>query len=688
MRGLVTLNSKRSEVVPREELVFECWGDRIIGEDSVHQMLSKLRRLSDQFGGVFTVETIRGLGYRLDAPPEQKRRSGRPGWAYPVAALLIAALLIGGFLAVTRPGSDRAIPSLVVLPFRTIGYERGGAYFAEAVGDEVQTILSRQRDMRTIGGLSATQLGPGADFRRVRAVTGATHMLKGSLQQSGDRVRINVRLLDTSDGTQLWANTFERKVSDIFAVQEDLASAVVAQLVDVIGERVSGRRDATSLQVYDLYLRAHSTARARTYPAIQEAIRLAEHAVALDPNYAPAHARLAIYRQIRDQQRPSGAYQDSAMELRKTRTHAERAISINPELAEAHAAMGMLNWMSDPPRALRHHRRALDLDPGNYLAWNNGGNALVRLCRPREATRWYARAAEIEPLLLTPYSNWSAALAGSGRRDEAQAVAKHYYGRTGDLRGFHRMGARLALARGDPSAAALHARAALSRGATDPAAQLALARGLRALGLREEAQRALPARARGTLGAYWRGDYAKAATGPLFLRGTDDELEEDAAARSLLKIQGHGRLLEGIGAAGTLMRQEPCNAHRRLLPFIAAAKANGAGQAASLLRAAHADLQAADEAGIADPDRNIVRAELLMLAGSADAALEALSAAAAQGWTGGLNSLASLSDPTFAALAGRPQFALVRRQVERQRAGERAQYLRQLALPAQAVFYE
>lgn len=700
MQVLVAMLRADGAILSRDDLIELCWDGRIVGDDAIHRVLSRLRRVAEGIAdGVFRVETVTKVGHRIvcseavaaapaasggGAPPAipsyRKLRSsgGRPfGYAAAIVMIVAAAALYLVTTAKVSPGQPREA-SIAVLPFASLSAGEENSWFAEGVAEEIMGLLAEQPHLRVAGRTSAAMLGPDAGFREAKERLGVSHLLEGSVRRQGDRVRVTVRLLQTSDGMQVWSQAFERRLGDIFAVQDEIGAAVAARLQGTLAAAQLPRtRSRTSPEVYDLYLAANSLAHRRTYEAMLEAKRLLQRAIAIDPNYAPAHARLGFYMQVIDQLRPSGAYQASAEEEQQSRRHIERALALAPTLAEAHAAMGMLTWKSDPEQALVHHGRALELDPDNYLAWNSGGNVHRDLCRPAMAIASYRRAASIEPLLRTPYINLVDTLAEIGRHDEAEEVVRNYMTVAREAKDGHRMMATLALHRGDLSGAVVHGRAAIRSGADDPSTATQAALALHALGRTEEAARLLPHSDRGTIGAYWSGRAAPLAGSARNPAMWLPHSHTAAISRAMLVAGQERRLLRLWGAHfGTLQRFDArygCSLPQHSVPIILALRRAGRTDLSErLLGMAERRLRQARAAGYGHVGASA--AMLRMLRGDHDGALDYLERALDGGWIG-QGDPDALADPVFEQIRSHPRFIAVKRRM----AAERLREQRELA---------
>ena len=295
----------------------------------------------------------------------------RPGRAAAIGALL---LLVGTVVALvlrrTPSGGQVDRRAIAVLPLVNLGGNTDDEYFADGLAEDISTQLTQVRALR-VTSRAATRAFKG-NMRPTRDVgreLGVGTLLEGTVRRAGTRMRISAQLVDAQTDQQIWAETYDRDVRDVLDVQRDVASKVVAalalQLADVQGARV--RRGATgSPEAYEFYLRGLGKEDAFGSPKLMHAaVEDFEHAVAIDPGYALAHARLGL-QLIRN-----GLFLDADQPALLTRGRAEvaRALALEPELAVPHLALGVYLFSEpggwDLDAAMREFRRAEELEPGS-----------------------------------------------------------------------------------------------------------------------------------------------------------------------------------------------------------------------------------------------------------------------------------------------------------------------------------
>jgi TolB-like protein/class 3 adenylate cyclase/Tfp pilus assembly protein PilF len=303
----------------------------------------------------------------------QKRRA-RLRWAAMTAALLTIAAIVAGIVMFSRywGRSTLAAPekSIAVLPFENRSEDKANAYFADGIQDEILTRLSKIADLKVISRTSTQHYksAPG-NLREIAKQLGVAHVVEGSVQKSGDAVRVNVQLIKAANDSHLWADTFDRKLTDIFSVESEVAEAIADQLrVHVSGQekQAIAAKPTDNLEAYDAYLRglAYNLKTATTPANSLGAQKYLREAVRLDPKFALAWALLSYvdargYLQLTLQ--PTAALREEA------RQAAETALTLEPDLGEALMAKGYYYYacLKDYDTAVRYLERAREVLPNS-----------------------------------------------------------------------------------------------------------------------------------------------------------------------------------------------------------------------------------------------------------------------------------------------------------------------------------
>lgn len=288
------------------------------------------------------------------------------------AALILAtaALALGTwFYQRTRP--FRPVErSIAVLPFENLSNDKDNAYFAEGIQDEILTRLSKIGELKVISRTSTQQYKSSPEnLREIARQLGVAHIVEGSVQKSGDAVRVNVQLIKATDDTHLWSDTFDRKLTDIFLVESEVAKAIADQLqAKLTGEEQAliGARPTDNPEAYDAYLRglAYTLKTGFTPANSLGAQKYLKQAVQLDPSFALGWALLSYVNAsgyLTQSLQPTGALRDEA------RHAAEMALTLQPKLGEAVFAKGFYHYacLKDYDTAVKYLEQAYQLLPNN-----------------------------------------------------------------------------------------------------------------------------------------------------------------------------------------------------------------------------------------------------------------------------------------------------------------------------------
>jgi eukaryotic-like serine/threonine-protein kinase len=353
----------------------------------------------------------------------------RPGIRRPRAWLLAATVIVVAILAAVavfslqRVSSDRR--SIAVLPLKNLSADPENDYFSDGITEDIIGQLSKLRDVKVIAAASVrrykgTQKGVPEIGRDLRVAT----LLGGSVRRSDDRVRIVIELVDARTGQQLWTETYDRAVQDIFAIQTEVSRSIAVALKGELSHAETVRLEKTpakDLDAFNLYLKGRYHWNKRTADGVGKAIEYFEQAIKKDPSYAPAYAGLA------DSYTALAQYGISpADEVRpRAREAANRALALDPTLAEAYASRGFVEhaefrWAD----AESDFRRAIDLNPNYATAHHWYANYLSQSGRFGEAVSEIERAQQLDPLSIGINTAFGAVLYLARRYDEAIAQLK------------------------------------------------------------------------------------------------------------------------------------------------------------------------------------------------------------------------------------------------------------------------
>ena len=371
---------------------------------------------------------------RTEVADAARQHSRGKAWIYVVvigAMVSIGLFLLGRYSAATyNAASARAEPagipakSIAVLPFENLSDDKNTAYFSDGITEEILNALAQIPNLKVAARRSAFQFkGNDLDLRKIGQVLGVAHILEGSLQKAGDQVRINVQLVDVQNGLQAWSEKYDRKLDNVFAVEDEIAKAIATKLrVQLTGG--AGQPlvvDSTNNpQAHELYLRGLTLLAARG-PGLREASDLFQQAVKLDAGYAQAWGALAITELLL----PSYGLDSFDASLPRGESAAQRALSLDSNTASAYVAVGLANtFRCRWPEADQAFRRALVLAPGDAEAVNQYAQFLSAVGQLEASLREIERAQQLDPLSPIIGVIHAGALASLRRDDAAEAQIK------------------------------------------------------------------------------------------------------------------------------------------------------------------------------------------------------------------------------------------------------------------------
>ena len=384
MQVLIVLADAKGAVVSRDQLVARCWGGRAVGSDAVHRVVHLLRQLSESSECCgFSVDTVARVGYRLIAAPDHA----------PITPV------------------DPA-PLLAVLAFDDLTDDPTLSFFSDGVSEEILHTVSRTVGVKVVGRASSFALrGPDKAAPRVAALLGATHYLDGSVRRGGDQVRVGAELVETATQTRLWSGHLDRPLTDVLALQDDIAAAV-AEALNLAFSPSPALGPIDPVAFY-LYLRARDPGRSRLWPEVD----LLEQAVARVPRFATAWALLAYARALRLRW-GSG---DVAARRAEAEHAARTALDLDPNVGTAYLALSLVEPICGAfarQRALSDRALAANPHDGLVLAYAGGRDDILGL--HRRAFAQIAQAYTADPHSWGWY--YAYMLEAVGRRDEAWRV--------------------------------------------------------------------------------------------------------------------------------------------------------------------------------------------------------------------------------------------------------------------------
>jgi TolB-like protein/Flp pilus assembly protein TadD len=353
-----------------------------------------------------------------------KKHNARVRWAGMTAALFALAAIIAGIAIFSRYRA-RSTPvasekSIAVLPFDNLSRDPENAFFSEGIQDEILTRLAKIAELKVISRTSTQRFksSPG-DLPQIAQQLGVANILEGSVQKPSDQVRVSVQLIHAATDTHLWAETYDRKLTDVFAVESDIARAVAERLRAKLtgsAEHVLASRPTENPEAHQLYLKGRYFWNKRTTDNLKTAIDFFEKAIAKDPAYAVAYSGLADAHAVLPYYAATSPKDDAGKAL----AAAGKAVKLDDTLAEAHTSLAnalVLNLQFSD--AVPEFQRAIELNPNYATAHHWYGELLQNDGRTDEALAELRRAHELDPLSLVINSVLGSTLIVAGQDDAA-----------------------------------------------------------------------------------------------------------------------------------------------------------------------------------------------------------------------------------------------------------------------------
>jgi TolB-like protein/DNA-binding winged helix-turn-helix (wHTH) protein/Tfp pilus assembly protein PilF len=463
---LLLLLARRGDVITRDELRQQLWlADTFVDFD--HGLNSAMNRLREALGDSAEnprfIETLPKRGYRFIAPidvverdvapspetlppvdrpverdlstlrsvaepqtPPRVRVSGPSRLVLLAAtgALAVAVVIALLYLRVARPAQHPSSKmTLAVLPFENLSSEADQEFFSDGFTEEMIAELGKL-DPQRLGVIARTTTRLYKDTRKnigqIRQELGVDYVLEGSIRRAANRVRITAELVQTSDMTHLWAESYDRDISDVLAIQSEVAMKIARSLTLALRRPdANAPGGATSSSAYDLYLRGRSFRDQATEESTRKAIEYFQRAIAVDPQYARAHAGIADAYWLLGA--PGWEVEQPMALLQKAQASAERALAIDAQLAEAHAVLAMirLSYRWDREASEREILEAIRVNPSYAQAHQYYSTVLTTMGRFDEAIGEAKRALDLDPLSVPASTTLGIRYFYAGRIPEA-----------------------------------------------------------------------------------------------------------------------------------------------------------------------------------------------------------------------------------------------------------------------------
>ena len=313
-------------------------------------------------------------------------------------------------------------PSIAVLPFANMSADKENEYFSDGLAEEIINVLAQVPGMKVAGRTSSFFFrGKDVEFGEIGRRLNVEHILEGSVRKAGNRIRVTAQLIKVADGFHLWSERYDRELTDIFAIQDEITHAIAAGLrIKLAPDAAVLRRHAPSLRAYEAYLKARHDCFKATPESLARVKESLDHAVALDPEFALAYSLLGLHYSFL----AALGIRPARDVIPLARAAAHEALRVEPSLPEAHALLGV--WAGtydyDWNEAERQWRLAMarDVVSPDILFWY-GNHYLLPIGRPQEAVDVMARGLQEDPLNLLYRHHFAVGLRHAGRPEDAEA---------------------------------------------------------------------------------------------------------------------------------------------------------------------------------------------------------------------------------------------------------------------------
>jgi TolB-like protein/tetratricopeptide (TPR) repeat protein len=405
---LLYLVERHGHLVTKDELLNGVWADTHVSEEVLTHCITEVRQaIGDDPRTPRYVKTLPRVGYRFIAEVETSLApAGDPRRA-----------------ATTAPAT-----AIAVLPFANISRDPENEYFCDGLSEELINGLTQFRELRVVAHSSSFAFkGRDGDVREIGRQLGVGSILEGSVRKAGDQIRISAQLINAADGYHVWSEQYDRRLVDVFAIQDEISAAILAQLkVELLRPGRPARRPTSSMAAHDLYLKGRSFWHRRFKGQLQDAMACFQQAMVLDPRFALARVGLAdCYACL-----GVWAFAPPAAVFPKAEDLARSALELDGMLADAHASLAFADtfYRWDWESAGLRFSRALDLNAGSALVHLWHGHYLSIIGRFEEAIGEMRIAQDLDPLspVVTANLGWTYYLAHDYQRaaDELQRVLR------------------------------------------------------------------------------------------------------------------------------------------------------------------------------------------------------------------------------------------------------------------------
>lgn len=380
-------------------------GDIIFEDDDIFgdgvNIAARIEQLADVGGICITAAVATQIADRLDVPIEDLGEKALKNISRPVHLFRVGLECPVLAAPLEEDAAKRSVskPSIVVLPFNNMSGDPDQEFFADGLTEDIITELSRRHELFVISRNSSfVYKNRPVNLREVAEKLGAQYLVEGSVRKIGDRVRVTVQLIDATNDAHIWADKYDRKLDDIFAIQDEVTAAIAATLpgrVEAAQRDQLARTKPASMPAYECVLAAKVLHHRGTVADNEQAQSLIERAIALDPGYAHAHAWRAC---ILGQAWVHGWCEDKDATWAQVVAELDRALALDDNDADVHRILAAVNVNNNALTTARYHQeRALALNPNYDLVVVQQGELLTWLGRPEEGIEWIRKAMRLNP---------------------------------------------------------------------------------------------------------------------------------------------------------------------------------------------------------------------------------------------------------------------------------------------------
>jgi TolB-like protein/DNA-binding winged helix-turn-helix (wHTH) protein/Tfp pilus assembly protein PilF len=477
-------------LVTQDELLEKLWPETYVNPEAIRKYILDIRKiLGDRPDKPEFIETVTKRGYRFIAPvidesappalalqkpeeeevtpntvPSEPKRPSRIHYLrkfaiIPILAVVVVAATAGHFWFAPSKATRLSLHanSIAVLPFADVSPAKDQEYFSDGLSEQLINDLAKVSGLKVVGRSSAFQFkGKNEDVREVGRKLGVANVLEGSVRREGNHLRITAELAKAEDGFQLWSQTYDREISDIFAVQDEIARAATEalqlKLMGGNGQPIASNLRTANPEAYQAYLQAkYFSVRGQNKQDLGKALAYTDQAIKLDEKYAPAWALRSSVQNLMAEV----GVTDVTEGFRNARHDAERAIALDPSLASAYLALARtqiyFDWDWDAGNA--SVTKAAALEPGSAEVFRIRSYLSRELGNLDQAIKLYEQAVTLDPLRTDSHLGLGYLLYVAGRYDEAEAALQKALDLNPRAAFVHLTVGKILLARGRPQQA-------------------------------------------------------------------------------------------------------------------------------------------------------------------------------------------------------------------------------------------